>query len=366
MKVNEIVKAIVCAYPARQPLMVWGAPGVGKSSAAKKAAAVLRAMLAAGSLPGEATAALKAAAKKPGFEFGFIDLRLPLLEPVDLRGLPYVKEGVAYWSRPVFLPTGGYGLLFLDELVQAGPAMQSAASQLVLDRCIGEYRLPDGWMVIAAGNRASDRAAVNAMPTHIANRFVHLQTEINVEAWVAWALEAKLDMRVIAYIKWKGAPSLHSFDPQAKVLAFPSPRSWEFVSKLLGSFSNLNDPILGEMIKGAIGDGEVASFLAFCKMFDKLPNIDNIFLNPKRAEIPQELSVLWAVVTSVSSRVTVDNIDKVVIYFNRITDESGRPEFSVAAMKEIALRDEERPAKQKIMNTPAFITWASKHNELIV
>lgn len=362
MKVNDIIKAIVCAYEPRQPLMIWGPPGVGKSSAAKKSALVLAAMLAAGSLPG--VKMNKSAAAKQSFQL--IDLRLPLLEPVDLRGLPYVKDGVAYWSRPVFLPTDGYGIIFLDELVQAGPAMQAAASQLVLDRMIGEYHLPPGWMVIAAGNRASDRAAVNAMPTHIANRFVHLQTEVNVEAWVAWALEAKLDIRVIAFIKWRGAKMLHDFDPQAKVLAFPSPRSWEFVSKLLGQFSNIADPLLAEMVRGAVGDAHVAEFLAFCKMYQKLPSIDAIFLNPKKVEIPTEVSVLWAVVTSISTRVNVDNVDKVVTYFNRITDEAGRPEFSVAAMKEIVMRDEERAPNQKISKTRSFIEWASKHNEVIV
>jgi hypothetical protein len=361
MKVNDLVKAIVCAYPTRQPLMAWGPPGVGKSSGVKKAAQVLDAMLKQGVLPGAPKMNKSAAAN---LKFNLIDLRLPLLEPVDLRGLPYVDKGIANWSRPSFLPTDGYGILFLDEIVQAGPAMQAAASQLVLDRCIGEYHLPPGWMVMAAGNRASDRAAVNAMPTHIANRFVHLGVDVNVEAWVAWALEAKLDIRVIAFIKWRGAKMLHDFDPQAKVLAFPTPRSWEFVSKLLGQFSNLNDPILADMIRGAVGDAHVAEFLAFCKMYDKLPSIDAIFLNPKRVEIPTEVSVLWAVVTSVSSRVTVDNIDKVVTYFNRISDEAGRPEFSIAAMKEILVGDEDR--SKKISQTHAFIAWASKHNEVIV
>lgn len=371
MKVNDAVKAICCAYPARQPLMFWGPPGVGKSSGVKKAALVLAAMLAAGSLPADAMAAAQTTAKKVKAampkgqqeEFGLIDLRLPLLEPVDLRGLPYVKDGIAYWSRPTFLPTGGRGILFLDEIVQAGPAMQAAASQLVLDRRIGEYVLPDGWMVVAAGNRASDRAAVNSMPTHIANRFVHLTVEVNTEAWVAWALEAKLDMRVIAFIKWR-ANLLHHFDPQAKALAFPTPRSWEFVAKLLGQFSNISDPILATMIAGAVGEQPVAEFLAFCKMFDKLPDIDSIFLNPKKAAIPQEISVLWAVVTSVASRINVDNIDKIVTYFNRITDEAGRPEFSIAAMKEIVIADENRD--KKIVKTRPFIEWASKHNEIIV
>lgn len=356
MKVNEAVKAIACSYPSRQPLMLWGPPGVGKSSGVKKAAVVIDEML-------------KLHQKKKVHDaFRLIDLRLPLLESIDLRGLPYVdqKTGVSNWSRPVFLPTDGAGILFLDELVQASPSMQAAASQLILDRRIGEYVLPAGWHVIAAGNRASDRAAVNAMPTHIANRFVHLTIDVNVEAWVAWALEAKLDIRVIAWIKWKGAKALHDFDPQAKALAFPTPRSWEFVSKLLASFTDVHDPLLATMIGGAVGDGAVAEFLAFCKMYSKLPSIDAIFLNPKKAPIPTEVGVLWAVVTSISSRATPDNLDKIVIYFNRITDEAGRPEFSVAAMKEMAIRDLDKPEMQRITQTPAFIAWASKHNEMIV
>jgi hypothetical protein len=203
------------------------------------------------------------------------------------------------------------------------------------------------------------------MPTHIANRFVHLNAEVNVEAWVAWALSAGLDMRVIAFIKWRSA-LLHSFDPQNKALAFPSPRSWEFVSKLLKTFPDINSPILADMIRGAVGDAPVAEFLAFCKMYAKLPDIDSIFLSPKTAALPQEVSVLWAIVTALSQRVSVDNINKIVTYFNRITDEAGRPEYSVAAMKEIIIGDEQRPEGKRIGKTRDFIQWASKHNEVIV
>lgn len=361
LSIPQIKKAIVAAYPSRQPLMIWGDPGLGKSSAGKQSANDLRDIL-------NATPEAKKRPASGGFTpkpFDFIDLRLALLEQVDLRGLPYNEKGAMVWSRPGFIPKDGQGIIMIDELPQASPSMQAAASQLILDRRCGEHRLGDGWLVIAAGNLLSNRAATHAMPTHIANRFVHLQAVVNTEAWVAWALQAKLDIRVIAYIKWRSA-MLHAFDPKSKSLAFPSPRSWEFVSKLLQTFPDINSPILHAMIAGAVGEGPVAEFLSFCKMYAKLPDIDAIFLNPKKAVIPTEVSVLWAVVTSISSRVTPDNVDKIVIYFNRITDEAGKPEYSVAAMKELQLVDEKRPDNMKISKTRSYIEWASKHNEFII
>lgn len=351
LAIPEIKKAIVAAYPSRQPLMLWGDPGLGKSSAGKQSADDLRDILNANSKKKE--------------DFGFIDLRLPLLEPVDLRGLPYNKGDEMIWSRPGFIPATGRGIIMLDELVQASPSMQAAASQLILDRKVGDHVLGDGWMVIAAGNLLSNRAAVNAMPTHIANRFVHLQAVVNTEAWVAWALPAGLDMRVIAYLKWRPV-MLHAFDPKNKSLAFPSPRSWEFVSKLLKTFPDINSPILQAMISGAVGDGPVAEFLAFCKMYAKLPDIDAIFMNPKKADIPTEISVLWAIVTALSARVGPDSIDKVVTFFNRLTDEAGKPEFSICAMKELSYADEKKPDNKKITKTRAYIEWCVKHNEYIV
>lgn len=355
LSIPDCIKSIVAAYPSRQPLMFWGDPGLGKSSAGKQAADALRDILSSN---------LNKSAK-PKFDFGFIDLRLANIEEVDLRGLPYNKDGAMHWSRPDFIPATGQGLIMLDELPQATPGKQSAASQLVLDRRVGPHILGDGWQVVAAGNLLSNRAATHAMPTHLANRFVHIQAVVNTEAWVAWALAAKIDIRVIAYIKWRPA-MLHAFDPKSKSPAFPSPRSWEFVSKILGSFPDVNSKVCQAMISGAVGDGPVAEFLAFCKMYQKLPNIDAIFLNPKSADIPQEVSVLWAVVTGISQRVTKDSIDKVTTYFTRITEEAGKPEYSVAAMKELELLDERRPENQKITKTRSYIEWFSKHQQYII
>jgi len=334
MNISNLKVAIQAAYARKQPVMIWGDPGVGKSSAVKQAANDSKVEL--------------------------LDLRLSLLEPVDLRGYLSSHNGVGKWIASPLLPVKGKGYLFLDELVQSTPSMQGCASQLILDRRIGEYRLPDGWCVIAAGNKASNRAATHAMPTHIANRFIHLNVEVDVPAWITWALAANIDIRIVAFIKWQST-MLHAFDPQAKTLAFPSPRSWEFVSNMLAA--GLPAEVLHDFIKGAVGDGAAAAFIAFMQVCDKLPSIDSIMLNPSTAVIPTEMSVLYAVVSSLATRASADNIGKIATYFNRITDESARPEFSILAMKAISAADSSRT--KKICNTRAFIEWSSKHAHVI-
>lgn len=358
MNITEITNAIVASYESRRPLMIWGAPGLGKSMGAAEAARILQELL----YPPKEVKRLKLPASEA--KFGFIDLRLPLLEPIDLRGLPNIsKDGRTTWSLPDFLPTKGKGLLFLDEIVQAPASMQAAASQLVLDRRIGEYVLPEGWHVIAAGNRASDRASANAMPTHIANRFVHLYAEANLESWVLWALAHDIDVRVIAFLKWRSG-LLHQFDPQARSVAFPSPRSWAFVSDLVKTVTD--QKLLLEMVKGSVGDGAVGEFIGFLRVFDKMPSIEQILLNPKTAPIPSDPATRYAVTTELGRRASVDNINKIAQYFTRITEEANAPDYSIAAMKEITMRDAEREDGKKIGNTRSFIEWASKHNHVMV
>jgi MoxR-like ATPase len=160
VKPTEIRKALETLIPLQQPAFVWGAPGVGKSDTMRQVTAALNRVL--------------------------IDIRAVLLDPVDLRGLPSINgDSRAHWCPPAFLPTGGEGVLFLDELNAAPPLTQAACYQLVLDRQLGEYRLPDGWTVIAAGNRETDKAVTHRMPSALANRFVHLDFEVNLDDWVA-------------------------------------------------------------------------------------------------------------------------------------------------------------------------------------
>lgn len=350
MNVSQITAAIIAAHPSKQPLMIWGPPGVGKSSGVAEAARQLQEI----TYPSKEVKRLKLKAEDA--KFGFIDLRLSLMDPVDLRGLPYREGTETKWARPSWLPSTGKGIILLDEIVQAVPMMQAAASQLVLDRRIGEHALGDGWHVIAAGNRLSDRAATNAMPTHIANRFVHLYAEVDVDSWVKWALLHDIDIRAIAFIKFRRT-LLHVFDAQNKGQAFASPRSWEFVGKLIDGYQG-DRQILTAMIKGAVGDGPGSEFDGFLRVFDKMPSIDGILLNPGSADIPSDPATLYAVISALSHKASKDNIASIAKYFNRISD-SGHPDFSIAAMKEISGRD------AALTNTRPFIEWASKHNHII-
>lgn len=362
MNITEITDAVVAAYDTKQPLMIWGPPGVGKSEGVKEAANILRARFAANDKPArKGVRDLRPSNKGTDNEFQLIDLRLPLLESVDLRGLPTIQGDVTRWIPPTFLPTSGRGILFMDEIVQSSPSMQAAASQLILDRRCGEYVLPDGWMVVGAGNLATHRAAANAMPTHIANRFIHLYAEVSIDAWVAWALKHDIDIRFIAFLKWRSA-LLHQFDPQSKSHAFASPRSWVAFAKL--AVQNLSAGLLHQFGKGAVGEGPAGECIGFLRVFDSMPSVESILLNPTTAPIPTEMSVLYAVTTMLTSRASADNIHKIAPYFARISTEAQRPDFSVMALKEIAEADATRD--KKVCNTRAYIEWASSLNSVLV
>jgi hypothetical protein len=334
MKVSGIKNVIKIAYNGKkQPIMIWGGPGVAKSSSVRQAAEDL--------------------------EVDFIDLRLSLLESVDLRGIPVpdAKSNSVKWMVPSFLPRKGKGILFIDEIVQGTPSTQAAASQLILDRKVGEYSLPEGWMVVAAGNRMTDRAATSPMPKHIANRFVHIYVDVDNDEWISWAIESGIDPRVIAFLKFRPG-LLHVFDPSAKGEAFCSPRSWEFASNMLaGGIPDAS--ILLDIMKGTVGEAAGTEFVSFLRMFEALPDVEEIIDDPHGATIPSEPSVLFAITTALSFEADKGNIAAIVTYFNRISD-IGRPEFSMRAIDEITRRD---PA---LCKTVAFIDWATKHNSMII
>src|SRR3954470_23360008 len=207
MRPSEVTRALAALVPTRRPVYLWGPPGAGKSSLVRQAAAALG--------------------------LGLVDVRATLLDPVDLRGLPRLDGNTAVWCPPAFLPRGGEGVLFLDELAQAAPLVQAACLQLTLDRRVGEYELPAGWNVIAASNRAEDRAGTHRLITPLLNRFVHLDLDVSADDWQQWAVAAALSPEVRAFLRYRPA-LLFRFDPAAAERAFPTPRAWQFVSDVLG------------------------------------------------------------------------------------------------------------------------------------
>ncbi|MBD3798132.1 MAG: AAA family ATPase, partial [Campylobacterales bacterium] len=249
MKASNLVKSLNTLIDQKVPTFLWGAPGIGKSSIVRQIA------------------------DEKGLEF--IDLRLALMDPTDLKGIPfYDKEShTALWAPPAFLPKDGEGILFLDELNSAPPAVQSSAYQLILDRKIGEYELPCGWAIVAAGNRESDRGVTYKMPSPLANRFVHFELEVDLNDWRNWAFQKGIDPRVIAYISYKNE-HLFTFDPKKDLKSFATPRSWEYVDKILKA--QIAADVILETISGAIGKEVAVNFLSFIKVIDKLPNIEKI------------------------------------------------------------------------------------------
>ena len=273
MRASEVTKALEALVTQKVPTFLWGAPGIGKSSI------------------------VKSIAKERGI--GFIDLRLALMDPTDLKGIPfYDKEShSALWAPPAFLPREGEGILFLDELNSAAPAVQSSAYQLILDRAIGEYKLPDGWAIVAAGNRESDRGVTYKMPAPLANRFVHFELEVSVEDWRSWAYGAGMDARIIAYITYKNE-HLFTFDTKKQQKSFATPRSWEYVHNILQS--GIEASLLLDVIAGAVGREVAVSFLSFIKVMDRLPDIAAIASGSVR-EYPSEIDVLYALSSGVVS-----------------------------------------------------------------
>ena len=320
--VSHALRALVVGE--KQAVFIWGSPGSGKSAVVNQLAAELGVALR--------------------------DIRALLLDPVDLRGLPFVgKDGRSQWATPAFLPQDGEGILFLDELNAAPAMVQASCYQLVLDRKLGEYTLPEGWAIVAAGNRDSDRAATTRMPTPLRNRFVHLDFEVDVQEWSEWAIKANIRPEVIAFIRFR-PELLSAFERDSN--AFPSPRSWEFVSRIQNS--NPDPSAEYELIAGAVGTGAATEFSAFLRMFRELPNIDAILLNPAQEPVPANAAAQYAVASALGRCASDTNFDRICVYLNRLPTE-----FRVLCVRDATLRD---PA---IRCTAGYVRWAVENHNTI-
>jgi MoxR-like ATPase len=271
--------------------MIWGAPGIGKSSIVKQIA--------------------------DKQQLQFIDLRLSQLAPTDLRGLPVALPakaknsnlGTSTWYPPEFLPTDGAGILFLDELNMAPPAMQGVAQQLILDRKVGAYQVPDNWYIWAAGNRKEDRASVFEMPSPLANRFLHLEVEADFDSFKAYALSVGFHEQIIAFLSYR--PSLlHKLNSQHHT--WPSPRSWEMASQLHSA--NLE-------ISPAVGRETATEFNAFVDLYQNIPDLTQIIAGKGRPiKFPEEPSTRYA--TTVGLTVRASNIEEAYHAFHWLTEKA--------------------------------------------
>jgi hypothetical protein len=336
MKASECAKAVQWAIEAKRPILLEGAPGIGKS------------------------AIIAQVTQKLGFPL--CDVRAVLLDPVDLRGLPHINgDQRAHWCPPAFLPDSGEGVLFLDELPQAAPLVQSACLQLTLDRRIGEYELPDGWAVVAAGNRQQDRTGAHRLIEALRDRFVCLTLDVSVEDWQAWAVNEGISPVVRSFIEYRPT-LLHRFDPEQQAQAYPTPRSWSKVSLMQ---QGVPDELMHEMVAGCVGEAAAVEFMAFRQICQQLPAIDSVLANPLHATVPSEPAVLYALSGALTERLRGADAGVTTAfchYVNRWADEirkEGGREFAT-----LAYRDGVQ-ANRKLLNVPEADTWVRKHRHLL-
>jgi hypothetical protein len=271
-------KSLLKAFKVQRPLFLWGPPGIGKSELVENITNELGGYM--------------------------IDLRLGQMEPTDIRGIPFYNKdsGKMDWAPPVELPDEELAsqypivVLFLDELNSAAPSVQSAAYQLILNRRIGKYKLPDNVVMVAAGNRESDKGVTYRMPTPLANRFIHQEMKVDFASWQEWAVMNKIHKDVVGYLSF-AKQDLYDFDAKSASRAFATPRSWSFVSELLEDDENDNDT-LTNLIAGTVGEGLAVKFMAHRKVASKMPNPADILKGKVKDLSVKEVSAMYSLVIS--------------------------------------------------------------------
>jgi hypothetical protein len=265
------------AEAVHTPVMLWGPPGVGKSRIAADIAQCH-------GLP-------------------LVDIRLSQMEPTDLRGIPFRQDDRVVWSVPALLPDrerhGERGILFLDEITSAPPTVTAAAYQLILDRRLGEYSVPSGWALFAAGNRHGDRGVSYVMPAPLANRFTHYEIEPHLDDWVQWAHGAGIDARLIAFLRFR-PDLLFQFDPARATAAFPSPRSWEYAHRALAKFATVPH-LLPDAVQACVGAAAGIECLAFIEHMQAMPDIEAIAAGAS-SEMPLGLDLQYGVAAALVRR----------------------------------------------------------------
>lgn len=267
-------------------VFLWGPPGVGKSEGVRQIANLI--------------------AKETGKEVHVTDIRLLLFSPIDLRGVPMADATRQFteWLRPKIFDLDAsanvVNIVFLDELSAAPQSVQAAAYQITLDRTVGEHALPENTIVIAAGNRTTDKSVAYRMPNALANRMMHFQIDVDFASWKSWAVRSHIHPLVTGYLSY--APIKLYHEPEGKDdTAYPTPRTWAFLSGLLlASGVQDNEAVpkhLHPLIGGIIGTGEAVEFEGWCNVYRNLPSAEDIF-GGKKPDYPRKPDVLYALVSS--------------------------------------------------------------------
>jgi hypothetical protein len=314
------------------PVMLWGPPGVGKSSL------------------------IAAVARRRNVRL--VDVRLAQMEPTDLRGIPFRSGEDVQWAIPAMLPRaerdGASGILFLDELTSALPTVTASAYQLILDRRLGEYAVPPGWAIFAAGNRIGDRGVMFHMPAPLANRFCHYELDTDLDDWIAWAFTADVDARIIAFIRFR-PDQLLNFDPTRQLFAYPTPRSWWYASEALKKFGDLPE-LLHEAVTAAVGEPAALAFAAWLRHIDHLPSPADV-LAGRVERVPAPVDLQYALAGALVQHVLRSPEPEQSTAVTALLNAARRfPSREIGLM---LVSDLSRMLDRPLIGLPAFRDWAA-------
>ena len=275
---NSAKNSIKHALKKKRPIFLWGAPGIGKSEIVEQICNTFS-------------------------NSHLIDIRLSLWEPTDIKGIPYFdsNSGTMVWGAPSELPSEEFAaqfdhiILFLDEMNSAAPSVQAAAYQLILNRRVGTYKLPDNVMIVAAGNREADKGVTYRMPAPLANRFIHLELAVSFDDWFKWSVVNNINTDVVGYLTF-AKKDLYDFDPKSPSRSFATPRSWTFVSELLDD--DLDEATTTDLVSGAVGEGLALKFMAHRKVAASMPNPSDILAGKVREMKSKEISAMYSLTVS--------------------------------------------------------------------
>ncbi|MBQ7609037.1 MAG: AAA family ATPase [Desulfovibrionaceae bacterium] len=351
--VDDMIQFLTCAYtnlldkkaPVKTlpTVMLWSAPGLGKSQGIRQLADRL--------------------SQTTKRETRVTDVRLLLFNPVDLRGIPVAdaKRKAAVWLKPQIFDMDPsdqlLNILFLDEISSAPPSVQAAAYQLVLDRTVGEHRLPDNCLVIAAGNRVYDRSVAWQMPQALANRLCHLEIICDPVRWRRWAIANQIHPLVLGYIAQR-PDQLHAAGDDE--LAFPTPRTWEMVSQILHYVGN--NEAGHTLISGCIGRGSATEFRTMTDLFDQIPPLETIF-SGRCSKVPKKPDTLYVLTSAMSSYALSHRHDLTAIGHSITYALRFPPEFTTLLLQDYI--SFEPTYRSHLMGIPAFSDWISRYGKLL-
>ena len=275
---NKAKNALRHAMKKKRPVFLWGPPGIGKSD-------------------------IVAQVTDEFSNSHLIDIRLSLWDPTDIKGIPYFDSTNVkmVWGAPSELPDEEMAaqydniVVFFDEMNSAAPAVQAAAYQLILNRRVGQYKLPDNVIIVAAGNREADKGVTYRMPSPLANRFVHIELAVDFDDWFQWAVDNNIHKDVVGYLTFS-KKDLYDFDPKSASRSFATPRSWSFVSELLDD--ELDENTTTDLVSGSVGEGLGVKFMAHRKVASSMPNPTDILAGKVKDMSTSEISAMYSLTVS--------------------------------------------------------------------